>query len=162
MAPIFVRDKWKWLDFPMDLGRKWRGQPVLGPHKTVRGFVAGIVLAIIVAFLQKQLYEADLLRSWALINYEAQWLNLGFWMGLGGVVGDSVKSLVKRRLSVKSGGRFMPWDQIDWILGMLVFTSIFVTSLPWQIWIWCFIIGFAGHILIRHIAYWLKINREKW
>ncbi|MEK6963237.1 MAG: CDP-archaeol synthase [Nanoarchaeota archaeon] len=162
MAPIFFKDSWKWLDRPIDGNKKWKGKPILGSHKTWRGFIAGIVLGILVAFLQKQLWEAGIGRAWILINYEHLWLSLGFWMGFGAMFGDSVKSFFKRRSSVKPGDRFMPWDQIDWILGSLVFVSLFVQVLPWQVWAWWLIIGFAGHIIIRHISYWLKMDKDKW
>lgn len=162
MAPIFFKDSWKWLAFPIDLNKKWKGKPILGSHKTVRGFVAGILMAILIAFLQKQLWEAGVARNWVLIDYEHLWLSLGFWMGLGAMLGDSLKSFFKRQVSIKPGSQFMPWDQIDWILGSLILVSLFVQLLPWQVWLWWLVIGFAGHILIRHIGYWLKMNKEKW
>lgn len=162
MAPIFFRNKWSSLAFPMDCNQKWNGKPILGNHKTFRGLIAAIILAVLVSFLQKQLWEAGLGRDLIFFNYDADWLLLGFLIGLGVMVGDSIKSFVKRRLSFKPGASFMPWDQIDWVLGCLLFVTFFITILPWQVWLYSLLIGFFGHIAVRYISYWLGINKEKW
>ena len=46
---------------------------------------------------------------------------LGGWLGLGALVGDMVKSFFKRRLGIKPGTMFQPWDGIDYMLGAIIF-----------------------------------------
>lgn len=50
---------------------------------------------------------------------------LGGWLGLGALVGDMVKSFFKRRLGIKPGAMFQPWDGIDYMIGAIIF------MLPW-------------------------------
>ena len=92
MAPPFVR-YWKGWNRP--ISRRW-----LGTHKTVLGFVLGVVAATLTTFVQW-------LLAWSgsLVAYE-DWPLLGVLFGAGAMAGDSAKSFFKRRLGVEPG---RPW-----------------------------------------------------
>ena len=85
MAPVFFK-KVNFLNYPVDFGKKIKGKRILGSHKTFRGFFFGIILAIIVAYVQS-LISAEV----ALVDY-SNWALIGFLLGFGALLGDSVKS----------------------------------------------------------------------
>ena len=78
-----------------------------------------------------------------------------------GLFGDLVKSFFKRRIGIEPGHRFIPFDQIDFVAGALIFT-IFAFKLSWQILIAALVLSFLLHIIVNHLAYWLKIRNEAW
>ena len=79
-------------------------------------------------------------------------LFFGGGLGLAALVGDMVKSLVKRRLGYKPGAMFQPWDGIDYMIGAILF------MLPWfngglVEYIFLLIIGPLLSLLMNTIAY---------
>ena len=81
-------------------------------------------------------------------------------LGLGVLIGDSVKSFVKRQLEVKPGAKFFPWDQLDSVARYLLFLPL--------VWIplgdcdrFIFIALFI-HLGTRRIGYWIGLNRSPW
>lgn len=70
------------------------GKPWLGPSKTLRGFVAAILAGALCA---------------PLLGYGA---GLGAAVGLLAMLGDTLSSLIKRRLGIASSGRALGLDQI--------------------------------------------------
>ena len=147
MAPPFVR-YWKGWNRP--ISRRW-----LGEHKTVAGFGIGVLAALTVAFIQSRVGW-----SGALIAYD-QWATLGLRFGVGAMVGDSAKSLVKRRLGIAPGDRWIPWDQVDFVLGALALVGG-QAALSWADVATILLLTVAGHILVNHLAYWLGIRSVRW
>jgi CDP-2,3-bis-(O-geranylgeranyl)-sn-glycerol synthase len=152
MAPVLVK-KIKLFNKPIH-------KEMLGSHKTWRGMVFGIAAGIIVAYVQFILQEYEFFFNLGFIDYY-NWLSIGFLLGAGALVGDAVKSFFKRRVGVKPGRKFIPWDQIDYSLGSLLFVSvIFMPSL--QIVFVVLIVNFILHVIVNHLAYYLKITKVKW
>ena len=159
MAPVMVK-KINLFAFPIDFNKQINNTPVLGKNKTFRGLVFGVIFAIIVAYLQSLLYNAGFFRNISFFNYQ-NWLLFGFLMGSGALMGDLVKSFLKRRLGIKPGAKFVPFDQTDFVVGALIFImpifdlalKIFVTSL---------VLSFVLHIITNHLAFYMKIRNEKW
>jgi CDP-2,3-bis-(O-geranylgeranyl)-sn-glycerol synthase len=147
MAPPFVR-YWKGWNRP--ISRRW-----LGGHKTVVGFGAGVLGAVLVTWLQSRL-------DWdrAIVDYD-RWLDLGARMGAGAMLGDSVKSFFKRRRRVAPGGTWIPFDQLDFVLGALVLVWPLV-ALAWSDVAIVVALSFAGHIVVNHIGYWLGVRDATW
>lgn len=80
--------------WPVDGGRQWRdGRPVFGASKSVRGVVAAVVAAAVVA--------------WAL----GLPLLVGAAAGALSMVGDLLSSFTKRRLGLEPSSRFVGLDQ---------------------------------------------------
>lgn len=147
MAPPFVR-YWKGWNPP--ISKRW-----LGNHKTVVGFLSGILVAIFTAYLQSR-------YTWSgsLVSHD-EWLPIGMAMGFGAMLGDSLKSLFKRARGIVPGQPWIPSDQLDFVIGALVF------AWPWLRLGWVEIgivlaTTFIGHIAVNHLAYWLKIRDVKW
>lgn len=163
MTPILIRKHWKLLDYPIDFNHKWRnGDPLLGSHKTWRGLISGTLVSVGTVAIQRILVNQEFFESISLFPYQKHsvWL-AGFLIGFGVLFGDIVKSFFKRRLKIKPGDKFIPWDQTDSVLGALVFIS-FIWVPPWSLVFTLLILSFIFHIGIRHLGYYLKINAQKW
>lgn len=116
--------------YPLDFYQSFHGQRILGDHKTIRGLIGGITIAIIIAFFQKILYQNNpQIANYLTVNYQD--LN-PFWLGLslggGALLGDCLKSFFKRRFQIPPGGNWFPFDYIDWVLGA-IFCSYFYFQL---------------------------------
>jgi CDP-2,3-bis-(O-geranylgeranyl)-sn-glycerol synthase len=159
VPPISAKLLPRW-DSPMDFGVHWRGQQLLGSHKTVRGLVTGTLMALLVHHGQVLLalrsdWLADLAISPAYYHY--WWL--GAWLGFTALLGDALKSLAKRQLNIEPGKPWLPWDKIDWILGCLagcwfllpISTAFALTAIVCGL-----VLSSAGRI----VGYWLKINDD--
>jgi len=72
-----------------------------------------------------------------------------------------VKSLLKRRLGIAPGEPWIPADQLDYAIGVLVLMW-FGIRLSWQDVLLVFAIGFVGHIAENHIACCLGICDIRW
>jgi CDP-2,3-bis-(O-geranylgeranyl)-sn-glycerol synthase len=128
---------------------------LLGSHKTVLGFAAGIATAIACAFVQAQLrWEGSLLAP-------EHWLVAGSAAGFGAMAGDSLKSFFKRRLHIAPGQRWIPFDQLDFIAGGLIALSFFVPLTCSDIALIC-AASFAGDVLVNHLSFYLHIRETKW
>ena len=82
-------------------------------------------------------------------------------MGSGALVGDLIKSFFKRRLGIEPGDRFIPFDQTDFVIGALVFI-LPVFDVTFNLFIVSLLLSFVLHILVNHLAFYLKIRNEKW
>ncbi|MBU4246047.1 MAG: CDP-2,3-bis-(O-geranylgeranyl)-sn-glycerol synthase [Nanoarchaeota archaeon] len=117
---------------PIDFGKKMPdGEPILGPGKTWRGVFTGIAAAVIVAGLQDYIQNRFDLSQYGLITMSIQ---LGFLLGAGAIVGDSVKSFFKRRLKIARGAEWPLLDQLDFIVGALLFAMLSETALAYLNW----------------------------
>ncbi|MGQ9459994.1 MAG: CDP-2,3-bis-(O-geranylgeranyl)-sn-glycerol synthase [Candidatus Bathyarchaeaceae archaeon] len=105
---------------PLDAGRTFfDGKPILGSHKTLRGFFFGLVIGTLVGFLQTVLFQHVLSQYDARFQYGVL---LGFMLSLGALVGDSLESFVKRRLDLPPGASLPIADQLDFVVGALFFS----------------------------------------
>jgi len=150
-ASIF---KLKFLNFPIS-------EKIFGSHKTYRGFLIGLISALIIVSIQKLLFSFDFFQKISYLNYAKNFLLIGFLLGSGALFGDLIKSFFKRRLKIPPGEKWIPFDQIDYTLGALIFISflwrpslIFILS--------AIILNFFLHILINHLGFWLGIRKSPW
>ena len=155
MAPVMVKDICKKLAIPVDLGKN-----IFGDNKTYRGLIFGILFGIVTAYIQFLLYKVGFFGKLSFIDY-SNWLLIGFLFGFGALLGDMVESFFKRRIGMGPGEKFVPWDQLDFVIGSLVLVGI-VVDITWMKILFIAIISVIGHILVNHTAYYLKIRNEKW
>ncbi len=92
-----------------------------------------------------------------LVDYESLPLYTGLLMGSGALIGDSIKSFFKRQLGIKPGNNWFPWDQIDWILGFMVFTYP-IYRIPLLDAAKLILLALGLHLLIKKVGYWLKLE----
>ena len=160
MAPVIVKNLFKSIAAPIDLNKKFNDKSILGKNKTWRGLIFGILFAIIISFFQFLLFKNNFLLGISLMDY-SNWLLFGFLIGSGAIIGDLIESLFKRRLNYKPGQPFAPFDQIDFILGALIFIYPIV-KLSISLIITIITLTFILHILVNHLAFYLKLRSEKW
>ena len=155
MTPVFTRKILLRWSTPVDFNFKFLGKPLFGSHKTWKGLILGIIVAIIVALIQSR-FKTGL----EIYDYSSPIL-FGFLMGFGALFGDLVKSFAKRRIGIKSGAKWIPFDQLDFVIGALILTWPLNILSSVQI-TYALLISFVLHILVNHSAFYLKIRNEKW
>jgi len=152
------------LDKPIDSNKTFNNKPILGAHKTWRGLVAGMIVGILVVYLQKWFYQFSWIKEISLFNYEKiNVLLLGFLLSSGAVFGDLFFAFLKRRLNLKPGAKFLPFDQINYVIGVYIFfslTSFF--KIDNLVWIVLLISTFFLHIIVNRLGYYLGLHRAKW
>ena len=112
------------LEKPVDFNLTWTdGRRVLGDSKTFRGFLSGIATAILVAYI---IYLTTLTSSVAVYSSTDEALALGFIAGLGAITGDLVRSFFKRRIGLKTGETWFIFDDLDFVIGALLFLRFYV------------------------------------
>lgn len=147
MAPPFAR-YWKGWNPPLHARS-------LGTHKTVVGFALGVVAAVIAAGLQ----------AWAALPGQRldygdwPWLGLGF--GVGAMGGDCLKSWLKRRRGIAPGARWIPFDQLDFVIGALVVVGPFARLDAFDIAL-ILLVSFAADVVVNRIAYSAGIKASPW
>lgn len=103
------------------------------------------------------------------VNYTVNPLIFGLLMGSGAMLGDIVKSFFKRRLNIKSGNPFPPFDQLDFILGALALyygigpyvLNHFYSLSGWTI-LFIFVLTPLAHVLMNVIGYVLGLQDVWW
>jgi CDP-2,3-bis-(O-geranylgeranyl)-sn-glycerol synthase len=141
--------------------RYWRGwnrpihERLLGSHKTVLGFLAGVATGVLVAGVQSRIHA-----PWSLVDYQ-HWLLLGLSLGGGAMLGDALKSLIKRMLHIRPGARWIPFDQLDFVVGALALTGAYaglgttdVAAIA--------AMTFVGDIAVNQLSYRLGIKDSPW
>ncbi len=123
------------------------GRPIFGPHKTVRGVIAGIVVGTLIG-LAESLVDPRLATA-------------GFMIALGAVLGDLLGAFVKRRLNVEPGKAFPVLDQLDFILGSVVlgypFFQVGLISILQVV-----VVTPPIHLATNYGAYRLGIKKTRW
>jgi hypothetical protein len=158
------------LAIPLDGGRTFRGRPILGENKTLRGFVimipaaalAFLAVAIVVS-LSRGVPPATL---WQLTP--AGYAALGAWAGFGFMAGELPNSFVKRRLDILPGQApastlttaiCFTIDRTDSILGMLVAVTVAVPT-PWMTWVLVLVLGPLIHWLFSWWLFRMGVKRR--
>lgn len=160
MAPVFAARLFPRLERPLDFGLKWFGRRILGSHKTVRGLVSGVLAAGVVYFLQLKTLELNPdWRSAIAVPVASLPSWFGFWMGFCVLLGDAVKSLFKRWRGIRPGGTWIPFDQIDWVLGALLGALPFAKFSPAGVAMILFF-GFGVSLSAHFLGYLLGLNTD--
>ena len=150
------------LAIPLDGGRMFRGRPILGENKTLRGFVVMIPAAALafaaVAIVISLPQGMPPVTLWQLTP--AGYAALGAWAGFGFMAGELPNSFVKRQLGILPGQApasgltrtiCFTVDHIDSIVGMLIAVTMAVQT-PWTTWLWVLILGPSIHLIF---SWWL-------
>ncbi|MEM4727359.1 MAG: CDP-2,3-bis-(O-geranylgeranyl)-sn-glycerol synthase [Candidatus Bathyarchaeia archaeon] len=129
---------------PLDRGRVWKdGRALLGSHKTVRGFISGLLVGSAVGVIQMQPLR-------------------GFLMTVGAVLGDLAVSFLKRRIGLRPGAPLPIADQLGFIAAAVILSypvppipevervaAILVLTIP-------------IHLVTNIFAWLLGLKREPW
>ena len=152
----------KFLERPADFNKNFLGQPILGSHKTWRGAILGIIVGIFFVKFQVWLYRVPLIKEISFFDYsKINFLVFGFLISGGAVFGDLLFAFIKRRLRLKPGTPFLPFDQTNYVVGAFLFLIPFL-KIDIFVWITIFILTFFLHIIFNRIGYFLKLHPAKW
>ena len=134
---------------PIDLGKTFfDGRPIFGKNKTYRGFFAGLAIGTIVGFCET-----------AVFNYP---IIFGFVVSFGALVGDLTGAFFKRRLNIPPGGLLPVVDQVDFIVGALLFSLLLATDLSWELTVTVLLLTIPIHLLTNYVAFKLKLKSNPW
>ncbi len=154
---------------PLDGGRTLGGRPILGAHKTLRGFLVmvpatGAAFMLLAALAAAAGPDLPAFGLWPLTP--VQYGLLGAWAALGFMGGELPNSFVKRRLGVAPGeaaaGRrlravFLVADRFDSSAGMLLALAAAV-PVSWGI---CLFVLLAGPLVHAGFSAALFLLRVK-
>ena len=129
----------------IDGGFTLGGERLFGKNKTWRGLILGILVAMLVAMLQ---------------HGDVGAYKLGFLLGTGALLGDLTGSFIKRRFHFKPGQSFVVLDQIDWVLGSLLFLQL-QTKTSWFIMALAIVLYGLLHPIFNLLGYYLKLKKNK-
>ncbi|MCA9332913.1 CDP-archaeol synthase [Candidatus Saccharibacteria bacterium] len=143
---------------PVDFGKKYKGQRILGNNKTWRGILFGAFAGGITGLITYFIYpESITYVSLSMFSPALDMFVVGASLGTGALVGDSIESFFKRRVGVKPGESWFPFDQTDYIIGGLIFATPFVT-LTLRTNLLIFVTWFCAHLFWSYIGFLLKLK----
>lgn len=132
----------------LDGGRNFfDGERILGAHKTIRGFFAGILGGSLIGLAETPIDSRLLLG--------------GFLIGLGTVLGDLLGAFLKRRAGIKPGGQLPIVDQLDFVFGGLLLGQLVFPLSLYSVLI-VVVVTPPIHLATNYGAYLLGIKRTRW
>lgn len=136
--------------YPLDLGRNFLdGKPIFGRNKTVRGFIAGLLAGV----------GAGLVETFA-FGFPPLF---GVVVSLGALVGDLCGAFLKRRLGIVPGGLLPVVDQVDFVLGAVLFAlPLGLSFMSWELVVAVLVITPPVHLLTNFLAYKLGLKKNPW
>ncbi len=134
---------------PIDLGRRFHGNRLLGDGKTWRGLIFGLISGSIAAVSIGIVVESAFISLY------------GILFSLGGLLGDIVASFFKRRIGMDRGDPAPVLDQLDFILGGLALSSILFVPSKEIILVMVVLTPFL-HVLVNILGYLAGFNDNPW
>ena len=133
---------------PLDFGKNFvDGRRVFGKNKTFRGFFFGLAIGILVGSVEI-----------ALFGYPPLFMVLS---PLGALLGDLAGAFLKRRIDIPPGGLLPVVDQIDFVVGAILF-SLPLLIITLELAVAMLIITPPIHLLTNFLAYKLKLKSNPW
>jgi CDP-2,3-bis-(O-geranylgeranyl)-sn-glycerol synthase len=134
---------------PIDFGRTLSdGERVFGNHKTIRGFLSGLLVGGLVGIVESILLGASLLE-------------IALLASAGALLGDLLAAFMKRRLGIQPGKPLPVVDQLDFVLGAVVAVSLISVPTPGTLVILLCVTP-PIHLLTNMGAYKLGLKSTYW
>lgn len=134
---------------PMDFGKNFvDGKRLFGSNKTFRGFLFGWGIGAGVAVVECWLFRYP-------------WL-FAVLTPLGALLGDLLGAFIKRRLNIAPGGLLPVVDQVDFVVGALVFALPLGMVGSWELAVTVLLITPPIHLFTNYLAYKLKLKKNPW
>jgi len=137
--------------YPLDFGKKFFDEkPIFGRNKTFRGFFSGLAVGTAVGLVESVFFPEYSILS-------------GFLLSLGALFGDLTGAFMKRRLGLAPGDLLPVIDQVDFIIGAILFS--FLISSPnksGELVLAVLIITPPIHLLTNFAAYKLGLKDNPW
>jgi CDP-2,3-bis-(O-geranylgeranyl)-sn-glycerol synthase len=136
---------------PMDFGKKfYDGKPILGANKTFRGFFFGWGIGLLVGLVEGMVF-----------GFASYSIPFSILTPLGALLGDLTGAFIKRRLNITPGGLLPVVDQIDFVVGALVF-SLPSMMISWELAVAVLLITPPIHLFTNFLAYKMKLKKNPW
>jgi CDP-2,3-bis-(O-geranylgeranyl)-sn-glycerol synthase len=133
----------------MDFGKNFvDGKRIFGNNKTFRGFLFGWVIGMLVGSVEFVVFPGFPILFIVLTP-------------LGALLGDLNGAFIKRRIGIAPGGLLPIVDQVDFVLGALVF-SIPLAIVSWELAATVLLITPPIHLFTNFLAYKLKLKKHPW
>lgn len=137
-----VELSWWWP--PADFGVNFfDGRRLFGPHKSWLGNGVGVLVGVVFGLLFTSLY-------WGVVY------------SLGATLGSFLLSFIKRRLNMKPGAPFFPFDQMDYLLGTLVVFLVLRVPVNVFVFLVAVFITVPLHIFGNLVIYKIGLRRVPW
>lgn len=150
---------------PIDGGRRWRGQRLLGDGKTWRGTALGTLGGVAVALLLNAIRRPVVVSLGVpLPDFP---IAVAFALPLGAMLGDVGASFLKRRTGRERGASFPLVDQLDFVVGALLLTAIvapgwFASVFTLPVLLAIVVLTPLLHLGTNAIGYALGLKAEPW
>ncbi len=140
----------------MDFGRNFvDGKRIFGNNKTFRGFFFGWGVGIGVGLIEGMVFGFN--------NFPVLFALL---IPLGALLGDLTGAFIKRRLSIAPGGLLPIVDQIDFVVGAVVFSIPLALTgwegIGWEVAVTVLLITPPIHLFTNFLAYKMKLKKHPW
>jgi len=119
---------------PIDFNKKYKdGRRMLGNGKTWNGLIIGGFIGITAGFAMatsapiiNQVLLENKIEIFEVTNFEGFPFMIPIIASItyGALLGDIIESFFKRRRDIKRGNDWIPFDQLDFILGVLFFSFL--------------------------------------
>jgi CDP-2,3-bis-(O-geranylgeranyl)-sn-glycerol synthase len=138
---------------PLDFGRNFvDGKPVFGKNKTFRGFFFGLLVGVLVGLGESAAFGATTFP-----------VMLSALIPLGALMGDLAGAFVKRRLNLAPGDLLPIVDQVDFVIGAILFSlPVSLPFLSWELVVAILIITIPVHLLTNYAAYKFGFKNNPW
>jgi CDP-2,3-bis-(O-geranylgeranyl)-sn-glycerol synthase len=134
--------------YPLDFGKNFLdGRRILGKNKTFRGFFSGLVVGTIIGLTESIVFGSPVF--------------FGLTVSLGALFGDLFGAFVKRRLGLAPGDLLPIVDQVDFVVGALLFSRL-IMVLSLELALTVLIITPPIHLLTNFTAYKLGLKDNPW
>jgi CDP-2,3-bis-(O-geranylgeranyl)-sn-glycerol synthase len=147
---------------PIDFGKNWKDKRrIFGNGKTWRGLFAGTFLGMTAGFglaVAAKYINTSEYAYLGLTDFEGfpLMILILFSLCFGALIGDVIESFFKRRVGKDRGQDWIPFDQLDFLIGALIFSFLMSELL--------YVLGLTGHqwffssITVWHILILLVVT----
>lgn len=145
-VPVLARGK-----HPVDFGASMPdGRRVLGDGKTFEGLLFGLLFGTLAGIV-----------GGLLLGEAAYFAFLSCMLALGALVGDMIGAFIKRRLNIARGAPAPVLDQLDFVVGALLFVLPFY-PLVWEQVLFIIVVTPPIHLFTNFMAYRLGLKANPW
>jgi CDP-2,3-bis-(O-geranylgeranyl)-sn-glycerol synthase len=142
---------------PLDLGRNFvDGMRILGDGVTIKGSFFGMLCGMTAGLFMAP-FDNPFLPSATFLSKMA----LAFLLSFGAIFGDAVGSFIKRRLKMKRGAPAPLLDQLNFVVGGLLFSALMV-KITLEVALILLVLTPIGHLLVNKAGYLLKLKEVPW
>ena len=141
---------------PIDGNKNWNdNRPIFGKGKTWKGTGMGILIGTFTGLLLNYFFPT------LTTIVSSEYVAYTFLLSTGGLVGDIAGSFIKRRMNIARGDSAQILDQLDFVVGGVVF-SIAISKPDWTGLILLVMITPFMHLAFNRLAYMLGIKNVPW